>query len=131
MIFTLAFWKGAGERAVKTFVQTFIPALVVALGVTETGVLDVFAAPWLAALKGSLGISLGATFLSLATSLGNAKFVAGDSEDTSAQARHAADPDEPDEDDIDESDEDDIDDESDLDAVDSDEDEDDPDELAA
>jgi hypothetical protein len=31
-MFTLAFWKAAGERAVKTFAQSFIASLAVAYG---------------------------------------------------------------------------------------------------
>lgn len=76
-IWTAAFWKGAGERMIKTFLQSFIPALLIALGISGVGDFNVFTAPWLSALEVSLGISLGATFLSLCTSLGNADFTAG------------------------------------------------------
>jgi hypothetical protein len=76
-IWTAAFWKGAGERMLKTFLQTFIPSLIIGLGVSGDSTLNVFDAPWSAALVYSLGISLGATFLSLCTSIGNADFTAG------------------------------------------------------
>jgi hypothetical protein len=76
-IWTGAFWKGAGERMLKTFLQTFIPSLIIGLGVSGDSTLNVFDAPWSAAAVYSLGISLGATFLSLCTSIGNADFTAG------------------------------------------------------
>lgn len=76
-VWTAAFWKGAGERMLKTFLQTFIPSLIIGLGVSGDSTLNVFDAPWSAALVYSLGISLGATFLSLCTSIGNADFTAG------------------------------------------------------
>lgn len=76
-IFTLAFWRGAGERAGKTFVQTFVPAFLLALGATSTGTLDAWTAPWLTALQSAGGLGLGAVVLSLATSLLSADFVAG------------------------------------------------------
>lgn len=76
-IWTAAFWKGCGERALKTFLQSFIPALLVALGVSGAVDFNVFGAPWVSALETALGISLGATFLSFCTSIGNANFTAG------------------------------------------------------
>lgn len=77
MIFTTAWWKGAGERALKTFVQSFIPVFLATLGVGATGVLNVWTAPWVAALEAASGLALGATLLSFCTSLGNADFTAG------------------------------------------------------
>lgn len=74
MIWTAEFWKGAGERAIKTFVQTFIASLVAAVGAL-TSAWDV---SWDEGLKGALGIALLATFFSLATSIGNAGFTAGE-----------------------------------------------------
>lgn len=67
MIWTKAFWKGAGERAIKTFFQTFV-ALV---GTTAVFVQDV---EWLLVVSGSIL----ATILSVATSIGNASFTAGE-----------------------------------------------------
>lgn len=77
MIWALAFWKGAGERALKTFLQSFIPALLLGLGASTTGVFDAFHAPWLTALLSALSVAVGAAFLSLCTSVGNASFTAG------------------------------------------------------
>jgi hypothetical protein len=66
MLWTKEFWKGAGERAIKTFFQTFV-----AVAGTSAAVLqDV---DWLFVLSGSALASL----LSLATSIGNADFTAG------------------------------------------------------
>lgn len=73
-MFTTEFWKGAGERAVKTFLQTFVAVVVAGLGADAVGVsaglLDV---SWLDALS----VSALATIMSLATSAGNADFTAG------------------------------------------------------
>lgn len=73
-MFTIEFWKGAGERAVKTFLQTFVAVVVAGLGADAVGVsaglLDV---SWLDALS----VSALATIMSLATSAGNADFTAG------------------------------------------------------
>lgn len=70
MIWTLAFWKGAGERALKTAAQTFL-AVVGVNGVgTTLGFTDI---NW----TGDLSIAGVATVLSLITSLGNASFTAG------------------------------------------------------
>lgn len=76
-IWTAAFWKGAGERMVKTAVQTFIPSLLVGLGVSGDSSFNVFGVDWSTGLVGASGIALGATFLSLCTSIGNADFTAG------------------------------------------------------
>lgn len=61
VISTGAFWKATGERAVKTFLQAYF-------GVWLAGdvVLNVFEMDW---TGDGLGIALGATVLSLATSL--------------------------------------------------------------
>ncbi|GGL83622.1 holin [Glutamicibacter protophormiae] len=71
---TINFWKGALERAVKSFFQTFVAVVTAALGAEAIGVsaglLDV---SWLDALS-IAGLT---TVLSLATSLGNADFTAG------------------------------------------------------
>lgn len=66
MIWTLAFWKGAAERALKTFFQVFVALI----GTSAVIVQDV---DWLYILSGSVL----ATILSVATSIGNAGFTAG------------------------------------------------------
>ena len=73
-MWTSAFWKGAGERAIKTFLQTFVASLIAAVG-AATSAWDV---PWDDGLKGAAGVALLAAILSLATSVGNADFTAGD-----------------------------------------------------
>jgi hypothetical protein len=66
-----AFWKGLGERAIKTFFQAGVAATVTA-GV-EAGVNGITDVNWWTV--GS--IALLATVLSAATSIGNADFTAG------------------------------------------------------
>lgn len=66
------FWRGCFERAVKTFVQTFVATLGVGAGVVYT-VDSVRGLPWLSALI-TAGV---AAVLSVATSLGSPGFVAG------------------------------------------------------
>ena len=66
MLWTTAFWRGAGERALKTFAQ----ALVAVIGVGAVGLLDV---DW----RGALSAATLATVISLLTSIGNADFTAG------------------------------------------------------
>lgn len=66
MIFTLAFFKGLGERAIKTFAQ----ALVAVIGAGTVGILDV---DWTEALS----VAALAALVSALTSIGNADFVAG------------------------------------------------------
>ena len=66
MIWTVAFWKGAGERAIKTFFQTFVALI----GTSAVILQDV---DWLFILSGSVL----AAVLSIATSIGNANFTAG------------------------------------------------------
>jgi hypothetical protein len=78
VIWTVAFWKGAGERALKTFLEVFVPTTIVALGATAEGVLDAWTAPWLAAVQTGVGLALGATAISVLISLGNVNFTAGD-----------------------------------------------------
>ncbi|KAB1647460.1 holin [Pseudoclavibacter sp. CFCC 14310] len=73
---TLAFWKGLGERAIKTFAQ----ALVAVIGTGALGILDV---DWLSALS----VAGLATLVSVLTSVGNADFTAG----VVADGKHAAD----------------------------------------
>jgi hypothetical protein len=66
VIFTLAFLKGALERAIKTGAQTLAGYFIIG----TTGVLDF---DWAAALS----VTAAAMIASLVTSIGNADFVAG------------------------------------------------------
>lgn len=66
MLWTSTFWKGAGERAIKTFFQSFVAIL----GTSAVVLQDV---DWAFVVSGSVL----ATILSLATSIGNADFTAG------------------------------------------------------
>jgi hypothetical protein len=66
MIWTLAFWKGAAERGIKTGSQTLAAYFVIG----TTGILDF---GWTAALS----ITGAAVLASVLTSVGNADFVAG------------------------------------------------------
>lgn len=66
------FWLGLFERALKTFIQTFVAVLGVTAGVTYTA--ESFRGlPWESALI-TAGV---AAVLSIATSFGNPTFVAG------------------------------------------------------
>ena len=73
-MWTKSFWKGAGERAVKTFLQTFVAVAITGVGAeaigATAGLLDI---AWLDAAS----VALVATILSLATSIGNSEFTAG------------------------------------------------------
>ena len=74
MITTKAFWRGAAERAIKTFFQTLVAVIGVQVGTGAVGITaGVEAVAWLPALS----IALLATLLSVATSIGNADFTAG------------------------------------------------------
>lgn len=74
MITTRAFWLGAAERAIKTFFQTLVAVITLNLGSLAVGVdAGITNADWI----GALSVSLLATALSLATSIGNANFTAG------------------------------------------------------
>ena len=73
MIWTAAFWKGAGERALKTFIQTFTATQLAAL----TGALSAWDVAWATTVWSSLGVGLLAAVLSLLMSMGNADFTAG------------------------------------------------------
>ena len=66
MIWTVSFWKGATERAIKSFFQAFVALI----GVTAVGIGDV---RWSYVLSGAALTAL----LSVATSIGNADFTAG------------------------------------------------------
>lgn len=77
-MWTVAFWKGAGERAIKTFLQTFTAVAIVGVGAdavgATAGLLDV---AWLDAAS----VALTATILSVGMSAGNADFTAGNVRD--------------------------------------------------
>ena len=72
---TIEFWKGALERAVKTFIQSFLATLLASIGATVSA----WDVPWGTVLPAALGVAVLATILSLATSIGNADFTAGNS----------------------------------------------------
>ncbi len=59
-MFTIKFWKAAGERSIKAFAQT----LVLTLG---AGKVDVMHVAW----QTDLGLAAGAAFLSVLTSVGS------------------------------------------------------------
>ena len=63
---TPEFWRGASERAIKTFAQAL-------LGVLATGVVGVLDVDW----PGALSAAALATLVSLLTSLSQAEFTAG------------------------------------------------------
>lgn len=71
---TTAFWKGAAERAIKTFFQTFV-AVIGAAEVSST--VGVSAGLGDVGWGNVLSVSALAALLSLATSIGNASFTAG------------------------------------------------------
>lgn len=73
MLWTKEFWKGAGERAIKTFFQTFTAALLISAGADAIPATGVEGVAWLAVLS----VSTLSAILSLATSIGNANFTAG------------------------------------------------------
>ncbi|GAA2555842.1 hypothetical protein HD598_002185 [Neomicrococcus aestuarii] len=70
MLWTSAFWKGAAERAIKTFAQV----LASYFAVGTTGLIEF---NWIT----SLSLAGGALVASLLTSIGNAEFTAGTSYD--------------------------------------------------
>lgn len=72
MITDAAFWRGAAERAMKTFLQAFLAVLGVQAGAVLTAG-QAAALPWLTALVTATLAAL----LSLATSVGNADFTRG------------------------------------------------------
>jgi len=61
-IFTRAFWRYAGERAIKTFAQVLLASLTVGDAVPMAGIEEM---PWLAALS----IAAAATLISVLTSI--------------------------------------------------------------
>ena len=74
---TKKFWKGAGERALKTFLQTSIASLMAVAGSAATA----WEISWLNTTYDALGVGLLAAILSVGTSVGNADFTAGRDED--------------------------------------------------
>lgn len=73
MIWTKTFWKGAGERAVKTWFQVFVAMTMLTAGTEMIPAVGIEGIPWVAVLSSA---TLSAV-LSLATSIGNAEFTAG------------------------------------------------------
>ena len=78
MLWTKKFWKGLGERAIKTFFQAGVAAAAT-FGITS-GASTLGEVPWGAVAS----ISLLATLLSAATSIGNADFTAGSDDQNEA-----------------------------------------------
>lgn len=66
MITTSAFWKASAERAIKTFIQVYLAVFLVG-----DVALNVFVFEWGGA---TLGIALGATLISFATSILSSSF---------------------------------------------------------
>lgn len=68
------FWRGAAERAAKTFFQTFVAVALAGVGADAVGATaSIGDISWLNALS----VAALAVILSVATSLGNADFTAG------------------------------------------------------
>lgn len=91
-IFSIAWVKGAGERAIKSFVQGGITGLLGSGAINAADVAsqvpDVLALPWYAALSAGIVMAL----LSIATSVMGADFTAG-APSTTAQPALEAEPD--------------------------------------
>lgn len=73
MIWSVAFWKGAGERAFKTFFQTAGAMLVALVGKEAIPSIGLEGVKWVHVLS----VAAMAAVLSLCTSIGNAQFTAG------------------------------------------------------
>lgn len=74
VFWTKAFWLGTVERAVKTFLQTFVAVLIAQVGAEAIGVsAGILAVDWTTAAS----VATLSTILSVATSVGNADFTAG------------------------------------------------------
>lgn len=77
MIWSLAFWKGAGERALHTFIQAFFAILFVSLltgGIATVTRATFLALPWETAVFSAIVAAL----MSLWKSLRNPEFTAGE-----------------------------------------------------
>lgn len=83
MIWTKAFWKGLGERAIKTFAQSSVASAAVSVVGNTTGVTDI---NWVDVLS----IATLATILSALTSIGNANFTSGVPEVVISTGKHSA-----------------------------------------
>lgn len=69
MLWTAAFWKGLGERAIKTAAQA-LAAAIVTVAADAAGIFDV---SWNAVIS----MAALTTLMSILTSIGNADFTAG------------------------------------------------------
>ena len=76
---TPEFWRGASERAIKTFCQSL-------LAVLTTGVVGILDVDW----PGALSAAALATVVSLLTSLATPDFTAGAPADDGYQGKHEA-----------------------------------------
>ena len=81
MIFTKLFWKGAFERATKTFCQSL-------LAILTTGAVGILDVDW----PGALSAATLATLVSILTSLSQAEFTAGAPADEYQGKHEAPDP---------------------------------------
>ena len=72
-MYSKEFWKGAGERALKTFLQAFVAVLFVTGVPPVVTATQAVAMPWLTAVVSGAVAAL----FSLLTSIGNVGFVAG------------------------------------------------------
>ena len=76
---TPAFWRGAAERAIKTFCQSL-------LAVLATGAVGILDVDWV----GALSAAALATLVSLLTSISQPDFTAGAPADDGYQGKHEA-----------------------------------------
>ncbi|MBF4549215.1 holin [Pseudoclavibacter sp. VKM Ac-2888] len=72
-LWSVSFWRGTGERAIKTAAQAFVATLTVSTGAELIPAVSVEGINWLA-VASVTGV---ATILSVGTSIGNADFTAG------------------------------------------------------